>query len=411
MGVKTLGFMYIMCPPSVEKCINNLLVLSSDYSPITSHNDSQRPSSQGCYSEGTTPVSPPRKKEGSSWNEVASNSKYSRNSQKRSQHKKQVKFHDSRPPMNSSQLNRQQFSPGGNGNKVRQNGPQGRGGNYGDRPHPYEPVEAQDKWRKREPHSFQPRVPVAGAPRRPLLSTPFPPPGPRGFIRPPGNIHPPNPPNFQYYPSGRPFRGPPPWNPHYQGPPYGSTLQPIINNGPPGGGPMGPVAYSGMPMEPNGTLMGPPYNAMPMVDPQITSVVDQTPMDSQLWTHLTPPPLSVYTHELMAGGLVDPLLSDSYTPVPPDHQIPIENDQDKGRWPLVTEPGTEHVNLTQSSSTHESCTDTNVDCDTEPSSGVNLAEVGQEWLKWDGGHGTLTTNKRLVILRGLPGSGKSTLAR
>lgn len=403
---------------SVEKCINHLLVLSSDTSPGTDHSQRQRQPSQGRHSEGTTP-GPSGNRERDSWKEVTSNSKSPRNNHKRPQHKKQGKIYNSRPPATSSQSDRQQFSPGGHGNRVRSSGPQGRGSNYGDRPHPPETVEGpEDRWRKRDTNTFQQGdnyYQGGGTFRRPPL-IPYPPPGPRGFIRPPGNFRPP--PNYQNYPNGRPFRGPPPWRepgPPLQRPPH--TLQPRIipaGNGPlpPGGVPMGPngtpVVYSGTPMEPNGTLMGPRFNGMPVVNPQMTSIVDQTPTDHQSWSLLTSSPLPVYPHELISSGFGDlshALLSDSHTSIPSDHQ----NDQGKGGWPIVTEPGTEHGNPTEASSTHKSRSDTNGEFDREP---VDLAEAGKEWLKWDGGGGpALPTNKKLMILRGLPGSGKSTLAR
>lgn len=351
------------------------------------------------------PVGPNGNSEGSSWKEVTTNSKSPRNSHKRSQHKKQGKGNDSRPPVTSSQSDRQQFPPGGYGNKVRSSGPQGRGGNYGDRPHPRETAEGpEERWRKRDTDTFQQGGPGGGAFRRPPL-IPFPPPGPRGFIRPPGNIRPPNPPNYQNYGA---FPGPPQWRepgPRPQRPPYG--VQPRIIAGstplpPPGGMPMGP---SGTPTEPNGTLMGPTFNGMPVVNPQVTSIVDQTPTDSLSWSLLSSSPLSLYTHELIASGLGDlshALSSDTHTPMPSDHQ-------NKGGWPIVTEPGTEHGNLTEPGSQPKSCSDTNGEYDREP--GVDLAEAGQEWLKWDGGSRALNANKKLVILRGLPGSGKSTVAR
>lgn len=406
----------------MEKCINHLLELSSDTSPATDPSHSQRQPSQGRHSEGTT-VGPHGNRERDSWKEVTSNSKSPRNNHKRSQNKKQGKINNSRPPVTLPQSDRQQFSSGGHGNRARSSGPQGRGGNYSDRPHPPETVEGpEERWRKRDTNNFQPGGnynPGGGTFRRPPL-IPYLPPGPRGFIRPPGNFRPP--PNYQNYPSGRPFHGPLPWRepgPPLQRPPH--SLQPRIiaaGNGPlpPGAVPMGPngtpvvysgipngtpVVYSGTPMEPNGTLMGP---GMPVINPQITSIVDQTPTDPQSWSLLTSSPLSLYTNELISSGLGDlshALSSDSHTSIPSDHQ----NDQDKGGWPIVTEPGTEHGNLTESGSTRS---DTNGEFEREP---VDLAEAGKEWLKWDGGSQALTTNKKLVILRGLPGSGKSTLAR
>ena len=485
-------------PPLVEKCINGLLVLSGESAPVSPHqppNDIGHTHDQGLrenHRRGKNSVTPKRADKQNSWQETSTdNSPHSTsiNSHKRSQHKLQGGYHD------SSQSVRCQFP---HGNKAHLSRPQGRGGNYGDRPHPYHDfhrtvVTQEERWRERD-HQQGHFFPSGGA-RRPLLASPFPPPNPMGVIGPRGNFcHPPQQtkPNLQYYPSGRAFRGPPPLGgpiPYQQRPPYGinndrsnNGLQPriIVAGGIPvthGGMPMEPptrthggmlmgpggipVTHGGMPMEPptgthggmlmgpggipvthggmpiepptcthGGMLMGPggipvAHGSMPMepsgthgglpvahgVEPQRTSNAEQTLTNSQSRVLLTSP---VSTHGLMAGGLggMSPaILSDSHTPIQPDHQKTVDDDQGKVGWPIVTESesSTEHWNLTESSESTMIGTGTgNRQHGTEPDDGVDLELAGKEW---EDGDRALTTEKKLVILRGLPGSGKSTLAR
>ena len=101
-------------------------------------------------------------------------------------------------------------------------------------------------------------------------------------------------------------------------------------------------------------------------------------------------------------------VAESHTPIRPDHRRTVNNDdQEKVGWPIDTESEfrTEYGNATEPYTTETGTGDKQNG--TEQESAMELA--GKEWLQWV--EESSATEKRLMILRGLPGSGKSTLAR
>lgn len=260
---------------------------------------------------------------------------------------------------------------------------------------------------------------------------------PPGILRPPQQI-PPN--SMQYYNNERGVQRPPMWPdpvPPWLPPPYppphqGNQLRiigpggiPVARGGmplrPPGGlllrpsgtpvvpggmtvGPVGlrsgmshrpggmPMAHRGMTIGPsgitkpnNGSAIGP--NGLPVAYYNGSLVAN----DSKLGPQVTKP--SLMQGQSVPGRQTDGSeMSDSHKPILPNQEIA------EAGWPIdtVSEFGTEPR---QNHAPQDG---------TRP--GSRLEEVGREWLSWTDKTSTIS-DKRLVLLRGLPGSGKSTLAR
>ena len=464
----------------MEKCINNLLELSSEVLPLHQYNPTppgvdhtHKISAQG-RGHIAKSVSPRKDDvtagEREVWQETPSNKPSSRNRQKH-----HGKFNASKS--NSTKSEKSKVFTGSHGNKgTPQSRQQLKSGE--DKPNTTQgqvetakPVEGGDRERtgrrqQQDSNNFQYQQQVNNnsqhqqvnnsigqyhhqgnssqypGPYRPaLLAAPVPHPGARGPITPPGIFRPPQQtlPNMQYYHNERGVQQPPVWSDHvppwltpptYPPPHYNSRPRligpgsrpagrggmplrpggmPLAPNGTPvvpGGmtvGPGGipvvrsgmnirpggpPMAHSGMTIAPggiamarNGTAIGP--NGLPMA--YNGTLVSHDSRVGQQVTHLQEPSIP--------GLLTDGQgMSDSHKSIPPDHET------SEVGWPIETasESGTESR---QTSTPHHG---------TRP--GSRLEEVGKEWLNWTDKTSTIS-EKRLVLVRGLPGSGKTTLAR
>jgi hypothetical protein len=389
------------CGNNVEQCINHLLEMSEEN---TSH---AGPSHHDVVQQDNWPS-------------------VSQSSTKKPQHNK-------RPPRKRSPVPPSR-NPGGPGNRP-------PGGNSSFQEGNGKRVGSPQKEMKERQNMTNPGVGVA---KKHLLVTPPPPRGPG--VPPAGNIppRPPHnqaPPNWQYYSGGRPTypqsmyggavygvgadqkhklqpriiappggiprgpRGAAVFRPNGQfgpsGPPrgiipIGPNGAPLVHGGmvlrtsvmrPPGGIPINmPVrpggmalAYNGRPFVPSGT----PPTSEPQTTTNVTNKQNQT---------VTTLPLNL-TQTVVNNNGTRTSVSDSHSPEPHGTGWPVE---------IESETGTEHL-----STAHD---DVETGGDSIGDSRM-LEKAGREWLSWTKNNGPTPTEKKLILLRGLPGSGKSTLAR
>ena len=167
------------------------------------------------------------------------------------------------------------------------------------------------------------------------------------------------------------------------------------------------MAHGGMAMRPSGTPMAHGGTAMtPSGTPMAHGGTAMRPSGTSMahgGTVITPGMANTSSLQEQQTYRLGLETSDSHTPISPDHQM---TGSDMLGWPIdtVSESGTEHGNPTGSG-------DDGIELG--GSNHADIEKTGKEWMNWtyNDNNASVSDEKRLVLLRGLPGSGKTALAR
>ena len=403
--------------PSVEKCINHLLEMSGDNSSYSGPTESDLQENWPSVSQAST-----------GW-------------------KKPVQ--SKRPPRKKSPVPQSRYS-GGPQNTFSPPASQPPGGNPQIQESNDKMVEPSNSGMNERLQMDSQPPPGGGVARKPLLSGVLPPRGP--VAPPPGNIPPCPPnhqtrPNWQYYPGGRPIYAQPLFGPVYGGGPDDHLPPRIVAQS--GGMPLAP--RGGVMFRPSGQFRPPPPRGVIPIGPNPPPLIrggggrggsmflrttGTTSVPPQLAAVGIPSGMTLYRPMVPSGTPVAPhtvpplKTNKSSQPAPKTSLHPSLNSVQQQRVVKDVVAGTSDLPVSDSHSLDPERawwpgkTNSETGAHTPPSPSPQdlprdggpgedmgrLEEAGREWMSWMKGDSSVT-EKRLVLLRGLPGSGKSTLAR